>query len=349
MSMKLTSQFVRPVASTKMRRVAVALSLTAMFGVGAAAMSAQTIAAQADAANQPTAKLNFFSADPVAQTEASSSSSAGVSSSADTSLVALNTVPKLGLNAMQYGGGRRYGRPRYRGGNSNPDGSNKWMAYGGAGLVQPIGNTWHYFTPNYGIQVGFGRQYSYHFAMPIEFDYDTMGLTKQAISNQSCIYTYTAGTCDYNAGDNGIDATAHVWSFSIDPRWTLFDPTKDGLGAYVLADVGFYHKVTDFTAPQTAEYCDPYYGCQLVGVQSTFDHYTSNAPGFGGGIGFTYKFSHFSNERFYAEGRYVFMDNSQRYGYTVNNIATTSYNGFDAFPANSNRTTIIPIKFGISF
>jgi len=124
----------------------------------------------------------------------------------------------------------------------------------------------------------------------------------------------------------------------------------------VLADVGFYHKVTNFTAPQEAEYYDPYYGPQFVEVQGIFDHYTSNAPGFGGGIGATYKFSHFSNERFYAEARYVFIDNSQRQGLTAAYLAAQLalnanyiYPGNNAFPANSNRTTYIPVKFGLQF
>jgi hypothetical protein len=145
----------------------------------------------------------------------------------------------------------------------------------------------------------------------------------------------------------GLDGGNHVWSFTLNPTFTL--PTEGSLGAYAVVGAGFYHKVTDFTEPGTGEYCDPYYGCYAYSANQTIDHYTSNAAGFNGGIGLTYKVSKFSNERFYVEARYVFIPNSQRYGYTAANIATTNYNGWNAYPANSNRTTYIPVKFGLRF
>jgi len=327
------------------------LMLAAVCGASAAAMSAQTsqpaATAQGQVVSAPAVDFKSY-ASPVFATSAVSEdavSSSSSSSNAGDDVATVSTDP-LHLNAMQYNGRRRYGRPRYRGGNTNADGSNKWMFYGGAGLSQPSGNTWKYFTPSWGIQVGGGRQFSKNFAVPIEFDYDHFGLTKQAISNESYIYTG-----DYNAADTPIDANMHTWSFSIDPTYSLFGgTTADGWGAYVLADVGFYHKVTSFTTPEEEEYCDPYYGCGIYGVNANFDHYSANAPGFGAGFGITYKFSHFSNERFYGEARYVFVDNSQRAGYTAAEAAqNVAYNGYNFFPANSNRTTYFPIKFGIRF
>jgi hypothetical protein len=323
------------------------LTLAAICGASVAAMSAQN--------SQPSAQ----SSQPVAQTVtaplvnfkmlALDSSLDAVSSSSSSTTddeASVVTADPLHLNAMQYNGRRRYGRPRYRGGNTNPDGSNKWIFYGAAGLSQPAGNTWKYFTPSWGIQIGGGRQFSAHFAVPVEFDFDHFGLSKQTMANQSYIYTG-----DFNAADNGIDANMHTWSFSIDPTYTLFNGvTADGLGAYIVADVGFYHKVSSFTSPQEEEYCSPYYGCGIYELNSNFDHYTSNAPGFGGGIGLTYKFSHFTSERLYAEARYVFVDNSQRTGYTVTEAENgVAYGGNNFFPANSNRTTFIPVKFGVRF
>jgi hypothetical protein len=128
----------------------------------------------------------------------------------------------------------------------------------------------------------------------------------------------------------------------------------------VVAGVGFYHKVANFTTPETVQGYD-YFGYPIeYTADETIDHYTSNAPGFSGGFGITYKFSRFSNERFYLEARYVFVDNSQRYGYTVNDIPTpdslarpqysaASPDPNNLYPANSNRTTYIPIKVGIRF
>ena len=71
-----------------------------------------------------------------------------------------------------------------------------------------------------------------------------------------------------------------------------------------------------------------------------------------GGVGLTFKFSRFSSQRFYIEARYVAIFNKQRVGLTAFNVNTPfgrSYTGFNYYPANSNRTTYIPIKFGLRF
>jgi hypothetical protein len=322
------------------RGLAVTAGLAMLLGGGAVMQAQSTVSAPAVNFKAYTAPNFALNADADGVSSSSSSSS-----SADY-IASVTNVNPLHLNAMQYGR-RRYGRPRYRGGNTNADGSNKWIFYGGGGLVQPVGNTYHYFTPFWGVQVGGGRQFSSHFAVPIEFDYDALDLTRQTLANQSYIYF-----SDYSPQDNGMDANAHIWSFSVDPTYTLFGgTTADGLGAYVVGDVGFYHKVTNFTVPEEEEYCDYYYGyCGDVEVQGTFDHYTSNAPGFGGGFGLTYKVSHFSNTHLYAEIRYIFMDDSQRTGYTAADAAANvPYTGSNYFPANSNRTTYVPVKFGIRF
>jgi len=49
------------------------------------------------------------------------------------------------------------------------------------------------------------------------------------------------------------------------------------------------------------------------------------------------------------EARYVYIPNSQRYGVTAQNVATSPLSATDFYPANSNRTTYIPVKFGIRF
>jgi hypothetical protein len=298
---------------------------------------------------------------------APASSSALFSSSAAENAPANTTeasvvAPTAFDNYFQYGGGQRarYGRPRYRGANTNADGSNKWTAYFGAGLQQPIGNTFKYDTPSWAIQGGFGRQYSKNFAVPIEFDYDNMGLTGQTLGNQLALYnTDTAYYCTYInpslcASYGGasalelasLDGNAHVWSFSIDPTYTFLH--GESLGAYAVAGVGFYHKVTNFTTVEEEEEC--YYYCETYEGNAVIDHYSSNAPGFSAGFGVTYKFSRFSGERFYGEVRYVFMDNSYRPGVTINSpVNTTTVNETNDFPANSNHTTYFPIKVGIRF
>jgi hypothetical protein len=108
--------------------------------------------------------------------------------------------------------------------------------------------------------------------------------------------------------------------------------------------------VTNFTTPEVEEAYSPYYGYESYEANAIVDHYTSNAPGFSGGLGFTYKLSRFSNQRLFAEARYVVVLNSQRQGVTVNSpVNDTTVTEPDDFPQNSNRTTYFPIKFGIRF
>jgi hypothetical protein len=319
-----------------------AVTLLAVLGAGVAVMGAQTNAAVSDQAETVAQPFSFpvQSATTLQGGPLFSSSASQETGDPVTEASVVPTTPNF-AEMMQYGGGQRqrYGRPRYRGNNTNEDGSSKYIFFGGVGLSQPIGNTWHYLTPSYGFQVGGGRQFNKHFAVPIQFDYDHFGFAKQTLDNQSIIY--------FGATGQGLDGTSHVWSFTVDPTYTI--TAGDKWGSYIVAGVGFYHKVADFTVPATGEYCDPYYGCYEYEANEVIDDYTSNAPGFDGGIGLTYKFSRFSNERLYAEARYVFVDNSQRQGVTINNYQTVSATATNFYPANSNRTTYIPIKFGIRF
>jgi hypothetical protein len=341
-------------------------TLAAVLSAGVALMSAQTGSQTAAAAGAPAA-VSADAAQPASVTPApalfSSSAAENAPVPAPTLEASLFPANPFG-SPMQYGGGQRgrYGnRPRYRGANTNADGSNKWVFYGGFGLQQPVGNTWHYYTPSWGLQIGGGRQFSKTFALPIEFDYDHAGLTGSTLKNQVTLYNndinyycnlnttnaslcYADGVSDYSS----LDGNMHTWSFSIDPTETFWQ--GNAWGAYAVEDIGFYHKVTNFLAPEAEEYCDPFYGfCEEIEANAIVDHYTSNAPGFGAGLGITYKFSRFSNERFYAEARYVFIDNSYRPGVTVNSPVASTYLETNDFPANSNHTTYFPIKFGIRF
>ncbi len=345
------------------RPLALTAAIAAVFGTGVALMGAQTISAQTISAQTPSsaAPATTLLAQPTIQAPALFSSSADENAPAPTLEASLLPANPFG-SPMQYGGGQRgrYNRPRYRGSNTNADGSNKYIFYGGAGLQQPVGNTFHYYTPSWGIQVGGGRQFNKHLAVPIEFDYDHAGLTGQALGNQLALYNndinYYCGLSLANSNycsANGItdyaslDGNMHTWSFSVDPTENFYQGDK--WGAYAVEGVGFYHKVTNFTTPAQGIGYDPFYGYYSYTANQTIDHYTSNAPGFSGGFGLTYKFSRFSNERFYAEARYVFVDNSHRAGVTVTSPVASTYLEANDFPANSNHTTYFPIKFGIRF
>jgi hypothetical protein len=255
-------------------------------------------------------------------------------------------APNFGKMMMSAGGGhaQNYGRPRYRGEFTNNDGSMKYTVYGGAGATVPLGNTYKYLTPNFDIQAGVGYRFNTHFALPVEFDWDQFGFTRQALDNQIGIYDSLFGG---NAVKYLLDGNSHIWSFSLQPTYTFY--SGDTWGAYVKGGVGFYHKVANFTLPGAEVEC--YYYCGIYEANFNLDHYTSNAPGYDGGFGVTYKFSPDSQARFYAEARYVFMDNQQRYGIvnTPASLATVTNRTTDFYPANSNRTTYIPIEVGLRF
>jgi hypothetical protein len=330
------SEFVR-------RSLALALVLGAgVLAAGAQAVDSGQASAPVSMQTQPAQLLDKAPAmdtskDPVF------SSSVALEDDAPAAVASLHPTTLNFMDPMQYGGGqrRRYGNPRYRGGNTNADGSSKYIFFGGGGLSQPVGNTWHYLTPSYGIQVGGGRQFSKKFAVPIQFDYDHFGFTGQTLGNQQNLYNYLGGSV------TGLDGTSHVWSFSVDPTFTFYQ--SESWGAYAAVGAGFYHKTANFTVPAVGEYCDPYYGCYEYSANQSIDKYTSNAPGFNAGFGLTYKFSRFANERFYGEVRYVFVDNSKRAGFTLANEGSITSSSTNFYPANSNHTTYFPIKFGIRF
>lgn len=321
-------------------------ALAVLAGTSFVVAGAQTTPAQESAG--PAQPVSFSTSPVIPQlgvasdalfSSSSSSADESATAAANTNLASIEkNFAFPGANA-QYGR-RRYGAPRYRGGNTNADGSEKWGAYAGAGFTSPVGTNSNYLTVSYGIQGGVERNLNKHLGVGLEFDYDRFGMTGQTIQNQSIVY-FNDPT---NA--NGLDANSHIWNFSIQPVYQIY--SGQGLGAYITGGVGFYHKVANFTLPQEEQYCDYFYGCYGVYVNANVDHYTSNAPGFDAGFGLTYKFSRFSNERFYGEVRYVFVDNSARAGYNVSNI--NNYNGgYNFFPQNSNTTSYFPVKFGIRF
>ncbi len=270
------------------------------------------------------------------------------SSSAPQKMDALVVAPLPDFSKMMVGatgGHAQYGERRgYRQSYTYSDDSLKFTVYGGGGATVPLTNTSKYLTPNFNIQAGVGYRFNRHFELPVEFDWDQFGATKTALDNQIGIY-------DSLFGDNSVnyvlDSNSHIWSFSLQPTYTFYAGPR--WGAYVKAGVGFYHKVANFTLPSAQFDC--YYYCGIYEANYNLDYYTSNAPGYDAGFGLTYKFSPDSHARFYMEGRYVFIDNQQRYGIsnTAASLATVTNSTTNVYPANSNRTAYIPVTVGIRF
>ena len=312
------------------------------FLMAGTALLAQTTSA-ASAVKAPVLLASESARTDLALASSSSSSSSSTDADAADSDARFNL-----LGSTQPPPRRRYGRPNYSSGNSNKDGSQKYTFLGGIGMASPIGNTHKYETPSYGFQFGGGRNFNKTVGLLLQFDYDHFGLQGATLANQNYLYDYGCTTLQINngvCGVSGLDGNNHVWSFTLNPTFTL--PTAGSLGAYAVFGGGFYHKVTNFTTPETEEEC--YYFCEEVEANANIDHYTSNAFGVSGGFGVTYKFSRFSNQRFYVEARYVLMLDSQRTGVTSANVATSPLSATDFYPANSDRTTFLPIKVGLRF
>jgi hypothetical protein len=330
-------------------------ALSFLAAGSASLLQAQQVSAAQTALNAPTF-LAFDSA-PASLTSGlgvASSSSSSTSASTDSGVASngefMLDPASLNLSSSQPPP-RRYGRPNYSDSHSNPDGSEKYFFLGGAGLALPVGDTHYYQTPSWGFQVGGGRNFNKSLGVGLQFDYDHFGLQGATLSNQTYIYDYGCSSFEISqgfCGVTGLDGNNHVWSFTLNPTYTMNSEGK--VGSYLVVGGGFYHKVTNFTEPTTEEECS-LYGCGDFEVDANIDHYTSNAGGVNGGFGLTYKISHFSNERFYMEARYVVTFNTARSGVTAANVAalSTTYTGTDFYPANSHRTTYIPIKFGIRF
>ena len=276
----------------------------------------------------------------------SSSSMDGSTSAAPDELLAANSSDHFNFLNAQYGRSR-YGHPRYRGGNTNADGSEKYTFFAGVGLSAPTrdGNS-DYLIEGYGFQVGAGRNFSKKVGMNLQFDYNHFGFTGSTIAGQS--YLYFADL----SNSNGLDGNSHIWSLTLNPTYTFY--SSEGLGAYVVIGGGFYHKTANFFVPEVVTGFDPYSGFEYQYVANqTIDDYSSNSPGGNAGIGLTYKFSRFANERFYAEARVVHTFNSFRPGVTPSSsiaAINAEYNSrFNFFPQNSQSTTYVPINVGIRF
>lgn len=309
------------------------LALSAFIGAGLSAVYAQS-ATPIATGTTPTLNLQL----PVDSREVTFSSSVANNEIA----VAENHFDFLSVASTQPPPRRGYGRPRYRGSNTNSDGSDKYTFLAGGGFTQPIGNTYHYLTPSWGLQVGGGRNFDKNFGLLAQFDYDNFGFNRRTITSQAYIYFNDPANTQY-----GLDGSSHVWSLTLNPTYTI--SSEEGLGAYIVGGVGFYHKTAEFTVPVAALGYDPYYGSYQYTANQTVDKYTSNAPGFNGGFGLTYKISRFSGQRLYAEVRYVYVANKQRSGITAATISQATAATTNFFPANSNRTTYIPVKVGLRF
>lgn len=236
-------------------------------------------------------------------------------------------------------------RPNYNDKTHNADGSNKYGFAVGGGFTLPVGGTHNYYKTSWDFQAGGGRFFNRKFGVMLDFNWANFGIQTHTLNNLLAIYNSPA------IGGNltQLGGYGHVWSFALDPVYNIMQGDKSGI--YVTGGVGFYHKKSTFTIPALGYYCDYFYGCFTYQANQAIDSYTSNAVGFNGGFGYTYKFSKFGNERLFAEARYVYTANSRRPYYDGTHGTPVSGNPsyFNVFPQNSAPTSYIPVTFGIRF
>lgn len=233
---------------------------------------------------------------------------------------------------------RRYGRPNYSDHMHNPDGSKRYVFEVGGGFNNPAGPTGKELTINWKLQAGVGYNFNKHFGVMLEYNYDKFNDTYSSLLRQYNRYT-ALGIVDQNGNPvsfAGLDGTTHIWSLTVNPMYTYYQ--GDSLGAYVIGGGGFYRKVANFTLPQQGYYCDYYGFCYSFTSNQVFDHYSNNAGGFSGGLGFTYKMGRFSSSQLYAEARYAWVNNQP---------SQNSVGGL--YPENNKRTGYFPVTVGFRF
>ena len=245
---------------------------------------------------------------------------------------------------------RRYGRPSYNDRWHNADGSNRLAFVAGAGFNVPVGSaSSNYLNTNYRFEVGGGINLNKKLGVLLQFDYDHFGIPGAVLANQQALYN-NLGFVDQNGNlvdFSGLDGNAHIWSFTLNPTYNFYQGDK--LGAYAVVGGGFYHKVTNFTLPQLGEGFDYYYGLYQYTYNQNIDSYTSNAAGVTGGVGVTYKFSRFANQRLFAEARYVHTFNSARAGDPTYSGVGGPGQAYNLYPPNANETSYLPITVGLRF
>ncbi|WP_263408250.1 hypothetical protein [Terriglobus tenax] len=284
--------------------------------LGVFALAAGSLVAKAQTAQEPKLdltpslpSLNQYLHDTTPEASYSSSQVAMVEPAMNFSSSEMQPPPR-----------RQYGRPRYNDRNHNPDGSNRYTFAVGGGFAVPAGHSGQIFKPSWKFMVGGGVNFNKTVALLLEYNYDHFGMTQG----------YLQAVADANdmtqLGGNG-----HLWSVTLNPMITYYH--GESLGAYIIGGGGFYRKLFNFTQATTQLCYSPYYGYYYCTGNQTIAHWSNNAGGANLGAGFTWKVSKWSNQKFFAEARYVWVNNQKNLN-----------NGW--IEAN-DRTGYFPVTFGL--
>jgi hypothetical protein len=191
---------------------------------------------------------------------------------------------------------------------------------GGFGFNSAISNS---IGTGWNLLIGAGVHVNPHLMVPIEYQFIRTGLAQYLINA---------------AGSQG--GNTHIWSFTLDPTFDIAPKASNDF--YVKGGGGFYRKVTNFTDPVPQQYCDYFYGCGYVNVNTVVGHFSSNQGGWNIGGGYYHRFGGIygtGKMKFFAEARYLDVLTPAIGGGSTSSTAT-------AVPAD---TKLIPVTFGFSW
>src|ERR1700677_701723 len=158
----------------------------------------------------------------------------------------------------------------------------------GGGFNGPLGDSSNYITWGGNFTLGGGLHFNKRFSLLAEYQFMDDKLPGNVIAE---------------TGATGGDA--HIWSLTLSPVIDLFPKATNSV--YITGGGGFYRKVTNFTDPEEAEYCEYYY-CGVTTENEVVGHFSSNQGGFNIGGGFTHRVGGVYNDgtmKLFAEVRYL--------------------------------------------
>jgi hypothetical protein len=229
-------------------------------------------------------------------------------------LGALPSAPKPAASAA----GQENGRGR---GGWKQNVASKYALELGGGFNAPTDK--NYITWGSQFTLGGGLNFSKRFALLAEYQFIRDKLPGKLIAQ---------------TGANG--GYAHIWSLTLDPVISLFPNSQNDV--YVTGGGGFYRKVTSFTDPQQAIFCDYYYGyCGVGVVNAVVGHFSSNQGGYNIGAGYQHRMGGMygdSKMKLFVEARYLDVLTPAVNGITPSGLGVTTV---------AAGTKVIPVSVGI--
>lgn len=190
----------------------------------------------------------------------------------------------------------------------------------GGGFNAPVSNSTADITWGFNFNLGGGYQFNRRLSALIEYQFIHDKLPGQLIGEVGATGGY-----------------ANIWSFTAAPVVDLFP--KSANDVYLTGGGGFYRKVTSFTDPVLAEFCNYYY-CSIGYTNAVVGHFSSNQGGWNAGAGYQHRLGGIygdSRMKLFAEARYLKV---------LTPAESRSPNGLGVATIHED-TTIIPVTLGV--